>query len=78
MSTQETTTNETAIPKKAQAGKKPAKVKKAAAPKKAAKANKAKGTPKSGSKAARVLDLTKRKEGATLAEIAKATDWQNQ
>jgi hypothetical protein len=24
-----------------------------------------------------VLDLMKRREGATLAEIAKATDWQN-
>ena len=31
----------------------------------------------SGSKAAIVLELMKRKEGATLAEIAKATDWQN-
>jgi len=29
------------------------------------------------SKAAIVLELMKRKEGATLAEIAKATDWQN-
>ena len=32
---------------------------------------------KPGSKAEKVLDLMKRKEGATLAEIAKATDWQN-
>jgi hypothetical protein len=30
-----------------------------------------------GRKAAIVLELMKRKEGATLAEIAKATDWQN-
>jgi len=45
--------------------------------KKMAKATKAKGTPKTGSKAQRVLELMKRKEGATLAEIAKATDWQN-
>src|SRR5688500_9945165 len=29
------------------------------------------------SKAEKVLDLLKRKEGATLPEIAKATDWQN-
>jgi len=29
------------------------------------------------SKAAIVLELMKRKEGATLSEIAKATDWQN-
>jgi len=74
MSTQETTT-ETATPKKAKASKKPAKAKKA--PKKAAKVTKAKSAPKSGSKAAIVLDLMKRKEGVTLAEIAKATDWQN-
>ena len=78
MSTEETTTKaQPAATKKAKASKKTAKAKKAATPKKAAKANKAKGTPKSGSKAAFVLDLMKRKEGATLAEIAKATDWQN-
>jgi|SRR5688572_21661995 len=47
------------------------------APKKAAKVTKAKSAPKSGSKAAIVLELMKRKEGVTLAEIAKATDWQN-
>jgi hypothetical protein len=45
--------------------------------KKSAKVTKAKGAAKSGSTAAIVLDLMKRKEGATLAEIAKATDWQN-
>jgi hypothetical protein len=32
---------------------------------------------RAGSKADKVLQLMKRKEGATLAEIAKATDWQN-
>jgi Protein of unknown function (DUF3489) len=77
MSTQEMTTTETAKPKKAKASKRPAKAKKAASPKKPAKTAKAKGGAKSGSKAEKVLDLMKRKEGATLAEIAKATDWQN-
>jgi hypothetical protein len=78
MSTQETTTKkETAGPKKGKASKKTAKAKKAATQKKPAKPTKAKGTAKSGTKAAIVLDLMKRKEGATLAEIAKATDWQN-
>jgi Protein of unknown function (DUF3489) len=76
MSTEETTTKaQPAATKKANASKKTAKAKKAT-PKKAAKATKAKGA-KSGSKAAIVLELMKRKEGATLAEIAKATDWQN-
>ena len=71
MSTQETTTKtETATSKKAKASKKPAKAKKVA------KASKAKSR-RSGSKAEKVLELIKRKEGATLAEIAKASDWQN-
>ena len=74
--TERTTKTETAHPKKAKAGKRATKAKKTSASKKAAKATKAKGA-KSGSKAAIVLDLMKRKEGATLAEIAKATDWQN-
>ena len=84
MSTQEMTTkSQPAATKKAKASKKPAKVKKAATPKKsatpkkAAKATKAKGTANPGSKTAIVLDLMHRKEGATLAEIAKATGWQN-
>jgi len=71
MSTQETTTKtETATSKRAKASKKPAKAKKVA------KASKAKSR-RSGSKAEKVLELIKRKEGATLAEIAKASDWQN-
>jgi hypothetical protein len=78
MSTQETTTKtETANPKKAKASKKPAKAKKTTTPKKAAKATKPKTAARSGSKAEKVLDLMKRKEGGTLSEIAKATDWQN-
>jgi Protein of unknown function (DUF3489) len=75
MSTEETTTKaQPAATKKAKTSKKPAKAKKAATPKKAAKATKA---ARSGSKAAIVLAMMRRKEGATLAEIAKATDWQN-
>src|SRR6186713_2733929 len=74
MSTQETAT-ETTTPKKAK-NKKAAKATKPAKAKKATKAPKAKST-RSGSKAEKVLDLMRRKEGATLAEIAKATDWQN-
>ena len=78
MSTEEATTKaQPTATKKAKASKKPAKAKKAATPKKTAKATKAKGAAKPGSKAAIVLELMKRKEGATLAEIAKATDWQN-
>jgi len=78
MSIQETTAKtETANPKKAKGSKKTAKAKKAATQKKTAKATKAKGAAKPGSKAAIVLEMMKRKEGATLAEIAKATDWQN-
>ena len=56
-------------PKKARSGKK------ASPAKKAPKAAKEKGT-RDGSKAAQVLDLLKRAEGATLAELMKATGWQ--
>ena len=77
MSTEETTTKtETRSPKKAKTSKKTTKSKKPAASKKGAKTTKAKGA-KPASKAEKVLELMKRKEGATLAEIAKATDWQN-
>ena len=78
MSTEETTTKaQPAATKKAKASKKTAKAKKVATPKKAAKATKPKSAARSGSKAEKVLELMRRKEGATLAEIAKATDWQN-
>jgi hypothetical protein len=75
MSTQETTTKTETSKRKA--SKKTAKAKKAATQKETAKATKTKVAAKSGSNAGIVLDLMKRKEGATLAQIAKVTDWQN-
>jgi hypothetical protein len=66
---------------KAAAPKKEAKpaAKKDAKPAAAKKTPKAKdaATPREGSKKQIVLDLLRRKDGATMAEIAKATDWQN-
>lgn len=49
--------------------------KKAKSPKKAPKAAIKAGAARDGSKAAKVLDLLKRAEGATLAELMKATAW---
>ena len=57
------------------APKKGKSAKKASPAKKAPKAAKEKGT-RDGSKASKVLDLLKRTEGATLAELMKATGWQ--
>jgi hypothetical protein len=41
------------------------------------KAARPKTEPRTDTKKAIVLDLLRRKQGATTAEIAKATDWQN-
>jgi hypothetical protein len=57
-------------PKKTKAGKRASPAKKA--PKGAKKA----GAARDGSKAAKILDLLKRAEGATLKGLMKATDWQ--
>ena len=57
-------------PKKSKAGKK------ATPQKKAPKAAKKAGAARDGSKAAKILDLLKRPEGATLKGLMKATGWQ--
>ena len=49
---------------------------KSKAPKKAPKGVKKAGSARDGSKAARVLDLLKRPEGASMKELLKATGWQ--
>ena len=56
-------------PKKGKAAKK------ASPARKAPKGAKEKGT-RDGSKAAKILDLLKRPDGVTLAELMKATGWQ--
>jgi hypothetical protein len=72
------------VGKKASAGQKRAHVgaakgkldKKAKAPQKAPKSARKAGEAREGSKAANILDLLKRPDGATLAELMKATEWQ--
>jgi Protein of unknown function (DUF3489) len=49
---------------------------KAKTPKKTPKAAKKEGGAREGSKAAKILDLLKRPDGATLAELMKAAGWQ--
>jgi hypothetical protein len=71
--------------RRAPKGKKAGKGKAKASPKKGAKAGKkadkpvhAKqaSAPPAENKGARILELTRRPKGATLAEMVKATDWQ--
>ena len=63
-----------AAPKKAAAPKKEAKAtKKAAKPARAKEAS----APRAESKGAKIMDMIGRAKGATLAEIMKATGWQN-
>jgi hypothetical protein len=61
---------------KGKSGKKTTPAKKGAKAPKAAKAEKRSGSAREGSKTAKVLDLLKRPDGATLKEIMKATGWQ--
>jgi hypothetical protein len=66
-------------PKKAKAARKAKAAKealKAKPAKKAPKSAKKAGSARDGSKAAKIIDLLKRPNGATLGEIMKATHWQ--
>ena len=58
------------------APKKAKSAKKTSPAKKAPKGHKKAGAARDGSKAAKILDLLKRPEGATLKGLMKATDWQ--
>jgi hypothetical protein len=61
---------------KAKSGKKATPAKKAPKGAKAAKTAKKESGPREGSKTEKVLDLLKRQNGVTLAELMKATGWQ--
>jgi hypothetical protein len=61
---------------KPKSGKKATPAKKAPKGAKAAKTAKKEAAPREGSKTEKVLDLLKRSNGATLAELMKATNWQ--
>jgi hypothetical protein len=64
-------------PRRAHVAPKKAKSAKKASPaKKAPKGGKKAGTARDGSKAAKILDLLKRADGATLKDLMKATGWQ--
>src|SRR5690349_25156536 len=63
-------------PAKGKSGKKAIPAKKAPKGTKAAKAAKKETGPREGSKTEKVLGLLKRANGATLAELMKATGWQ--
>ena len=71
--TESTTTNEATL--KTKRGGKKAKTAKAAT--KAAKRKAKSQQEAGGTKKALVLELLRRKEGATIADIVKATQWQN-
>jgi hypothetical protein len=55
---------------------KPKSAKKAKATQKMSKGAKEQGAARDGSKAAKIIELLKRPDGATLAEIIKVSDWQ--
>ena len=63
-------------PKKGKSGKKATSAKKAPKTPKSAKGDKKSGAARDGSKAAKILELLKRPDGATSKELQKATDWQ--